>query len=51
MDEDVMYKHIELYVNDFTKNLGEIGKNSISKLLQKAVDLGFVNSIPNNIFA
>ncbi len=51
MDEDVMYKHIELYVNDFTKNLGEIGKNTISKLLQKAVDLGFVNSIPNNIFA
>ncbi len=50
MNEDVMYKHIELYVNDFTKNLGELGKKSIKKLLEKAVELKFVPSIPDDIF-
>jgi 5,8-dihydroxy-2-naphthoate synthase len=50
MDEDIMYKHIELYVNDFTKDLGELGKKSIKVLLDKAVELGFVASIPDDIF-
>ncbi|MBN2664766.1 MAG: 1,4-dihydroxy-6-naphthoate synthase [Bacteroidales bacterium] len=50
MDEEVMYKHIELYVNNFTKELGNLGKNSIKFLLNKAVELKFVNTIPNDIF-
>ncbi len=50
MDEDIMYKHIKLYVNEFTKNLGQQGKDSIKILLQKAVELKFINSIPKNIF-
>lgn len=50
MDEEVMYKHIELYVNNFTKELGDLGKNSIKFLLNKAVELKFVNSIPDDIF-
>jgi len=50
MDEDVMYKHIELYVNDFTKDLGVTGKRSIKTLLNKAVELKFVDSIPDDIF-
>ncbi len=50
MNEDVMYKHIELYVNDFTKNLGELGKKSIVTLLNKAVELGYVNDLPEEIF-
>ncbi len=29
MQEDVMQKHIDLYVNNFTKNLGEDGKNAV----------------------
>jgi 1,4-dihydroxy-6-naphthoate synthase len=32
MEEAVMRKHIELYVNDYSKNLGEVGKNSINRL-------------------
>ena len=32
MEEDVMRKHIELYVNDFSVDLGEAGKNAIQKL-------------------
>ena len=50
MNEDVMYNHIELYVNDFTKDLGELGKKSIKVLLKKAVELDFVKSIPDDIF-
>jgi len=50
MDEDVMFKHIELYVNDFTKDLGELGKKSIKMLLNKAVELKFVDAIPDDIF-
>jgi 1,4-dihydroxy-6-naphthoate synthase len=33
MSETVMRKHIDLYVNDFSKNLGEEGKNAVLKLL------------------
>ena len=34
MSEDVMRKHIELYVNNFSITLGEEGKKSIHKLLE-----------------
>ena len=50
MDEQTMYKHIDLYVNNFTKQLGDEGKESIELLLKKAVELKFVNSLPNDIF-
>jgi 1,4-dihydroxy-6-naphthoate synthase len=33
MEEDVMRKHIDLYVNDYSINLGTNGKNAIEKLL------------------
>lgn len=32
MEEDVMRKHIELYVNDYTLDLGEAGKKAVEKL-------------------
>ena len=34
MSEEVMRKHIDLYVNDYSINLGEEGKNTVKKLLQ-----------------
>ncbi len=34
MSEDVMRKHIDLYVNDFSIDLGINGKKSVEKLLQ-----------------
>ena len=34
MSEDVMRKHIDLYVNNYSINLGEIGKNTVKKLLE-----------------
>jgi len=32
MDEAVMYQHIELYVNDYTENLGERGRAAVQHL-------------------
>ena len=34
MSEDVMLKHIDLYVNDYTLSLGENGKASIRKMFE-----------------
>lgn len=34
MSEDVMRKHIDLYVNDYSINLGDEGKKTIKKLLE-----------------
>jgi len=50
MNEEIMYKHIDLYVNNFTKNLGNDGKKSIKTLLEKAVELKFITSLPDDIF-
>jgi 1,4-dihydroxy-6-naphthoate synthase len=36
MDEEVMYKHIELYVNNYTLSLGEEGRRSVNKLFEIA---------------
>jgi 1,4-dihydroxy-6-naphthoate synthase len=34
MDETVMRKHIGLYVNEFTRDMGVEGKNAIRKLIE-----------------
>jgi 1,4-dihydroxy-6-naphthoate synthase len=34
MEEDVMRKHIQLYVNDYSINLGEEGKAAIEKFYE-----------------
>ncbi len=36
MAEDIIYKHINLYVNDYTLDLGEVGKKAINLLFEKA---------------
>ena len=33
MSEDVMRKHIDLYVNDYSIDLGETGKNAVQKII------------------
>ncbi len=50
IDKSVMYRHINLYVNNYTKDLGDLGKKSIRHLLNKAVELQFVKNIPTDIF-
>ena len=40
MSEEVMKKHINLYVNDFSADLGEVGKNAVTLMFDKAKELG-----------
>lgn len=40
MEEDVMRKHIDLYVNDYSIDLGEKGKNAILKMLSVTHETG-----------
>ncbi len=51
MEEDVMRKHIQLYVNEYTTDLGEIGRNAINTLFGKAQAAGLLKSgMPERIF-
>jgi 1,4-dihydroxy-6-naphthoate synthase len=50
MDEEVMYKHINLYVNNFSIDLGKEGRNAITILYEKATTLGIIKPINKQIF-
>lgn len=50
MDEEVMIKHIGLYVNEYTLDLGEKGKSAIRKFFELANDRELVPEINKNIF-
>lgn len=50
MDEEVMYKHINLYVNNFSIELGKEGRNAITILYEKATSLGLIKPINKQIF-
>jgi 1,4-dihydroxy-6-naphthoate synthase len=51
MDPQVMRQHIELYVNDFTTNLGTEGERAVGVLAQKAFEAGLVpDAIPQVFF-
>jgi len=50
MDEEVMYKHIELYVNNYTLDLGDDGKEAIKGLYEKASSLGIISQMKQQIF-
>ncbi|THV43449.1 1,4-dihydroxy-6-naphthoate synthase [Glycomyces buryatensis] len=42
MSEEVCRKHIELYVNEFSRDLGEDGRSAVERLLGGAAGLGLV---------
>jgi 1,4-dihydroxy-6-naphthoate synthase len=42
MSEEVMYKHIDLYVNDFTVDLGVEGRRAVEVLFERAIAAGLV---------
>ncbi|MCA5005371.1 1,4-dihydroxy-6-naphthoate synthase [Sphingobacterium bovistauri] len=50
MEEEVMYKHIELYVNQYSKDLGDLGKKAIMSMFGKAQELNIVPKSEKNIF-
>ena len=50
MSQDVMYKHIKLYVNEFSLDLGEKGKKAINTLFDEAKKAGLVENVREDIF-
>jgi 1,4-dihydroxy-6-naphthoate synthase len=50
MEEEVMYKHINLYVNKFTKDLGEEGKRAVKTLFNMAKEKQIIEKIREDIF-
>jgi len=50
MDEAVMYKHIELYVNKYSVNLGTEGRKAIDILFKMAQEKGIIPEISNNLY-
>ncbi len=50
MEESVMYKHIELYVNQYSIDLGELGKKAITSMFDRANELNIVPKTEKNIF-
>jgi 1,4-dihydroxy-6-naphthoate synthase len=50
MDEEVRRKHITLYVNNYSVNLGTEGRKAIKIFFEKAMQAGIIHSIPGNIF-
>lgn len=50
MSEDVMRQHINLYVNNFSANLGENGKKAVMKLLQVYQQINNITISVNDIF-
>ena len=50
MDEQVMYSHIALYVNDYTLDLGEKGRLAVHLLFRKAFEKGLIPRIAKDIF-
>jgi len=50
MSEEVMYKHIELYVNKYSIDLGAEGKKAIKLLFDTALEKHIIPQINGNIF-
>jgi 1,4-dihydroxy-6-naphthoate synthase len=50
MSEEVMYKHIELYVNKYSVDLGEEGRKAINLLFDTALEKGIIPEIKERIF-
>jgi len=50
MDPNVMKKHIDLYVNNFSIDLGDEGKSAIRYFLEKGIELGLYQNNLDDIF-
>lgn len=50
MDEAVMKKHIDLYVNEYSIDLAETGKKAVTLLFDKAKEINLISSYPKDLF-
>ena len=50
MSEEVMYKHIDLYVNDYSVDLGALGRRAVTLLFEKAGAVGVLPAVDQPLF-
>ena len=50
MDEAVMYKHIDLYVNKYSINLGEEGRKAVDTLFKLAQERNLIPAVQQNLY-
>lgn len=50
MDEKVMKQHIDLYVNKYSVDLGETGKQAVQDLFERALQEKIIKTVPKDIF-
>lgn len=50
LEDSVIEQHIDLYVNEFTVELGTTGKKAINTLFEKATKSGIIESVPKDIY-
>ena len=50
MSEEVMYKHIDLYVNHYSVDLGPDGREAVTTLFDKAAALELIPSSSEPLF-
>jgi 1,4-dihydroxy-6-naphthoate synthase len=50
LNDEVIQQHINLYVNNYSVDLGDKGKGAILFLLQKGAESGILPAVSGNIF-
>lgn len=50
MEREIMNSHVELYVNNYTRDIGEDGRRAVERLYSEAGQRGIVPGIPQKIF-
>ena len=50
MSEDVMYRHIDLYVNEYSVDLGAEGRRAVEMLFEKATATGIIPPVQDALF-
>jgi 1,4-dihydroxy-6-naphthoate synthase len=50
MSEDVMYQHIDLYVNDYSVDLGRDGRRAVEVLFERARNAGVIPTVTAGLF-
>jgi len=50
MSEDVMYRHIDLYVNEYSIDLGVEGKRAVELLFERAAAAGIIPDVMRSLF-
>jgi 1,4-dihydroxy-6-naphthoate synthase len=50
MSEEVIYRHIDLYVNEYSIDLGEEGRRAVELLFERARAAGIIPKVKEELF-